>query len=188
MQINEGTYDARVTRATLTETQSDDPKPVIEVVVELTGNGLETPVELAKSYYLGEEPDSYNDNKPEWQVSLDRLRILGFSGDDITQLDSCVGFVGKAGVKNKVSKKGTAYSAVSWIDKANDYAAKPMEQNRAKNFAQLMKARIQSTGSAQPKPAPRPTQARPAQPPVRTQPKPKPAEDFTAPDESDIPF
>jgi hypothetical protein len=189
MLINEGKYDARVTKAVLTETTSDDPQPVIEITVELTGKDLKSPVELSKSYYLSDRPDEKNDNKPEWQVSLDRLRILGFEGDDITQLDSVVGFVGVAGVNSRTSKKGTAYSAVSWIDKANTFAAKPMEVSKAKNFAALMKARLQAS-SATPKPAPRASQPQQRLQQLQCmQPKAKPAEpDYNAPDESDVPF
>lgn len=187
MQITEGKYAARVVNAVLTETSGDDKQPVIEVTVELTGNGLDAPVELSKSYYLSERPDEYNDNKPEWAVSLERLRKLGFAGDDITQLESVIGFVGVAGVKNKVSKKGAAYSVVSWIDRENAQQAKPMESTKAKSFAAQMKAKMQAAGLSSGASAPRP-QARAAQPPVRTQPKPKPADDFTAPDETDVPF
>jgi hypothetical protein len=192
MQINEGTYDARVLSATLTETKNEDPQPVIEVIIEVTGNGLENPVELAKSYYLSDRPDEYNDNKPEWQVSLERLRDIGFKGADISQLGSCVGFVGKAGVKNKTSKRGTAYSAVSWIGRA--LQAKPMEQAKAKGFAERMKARIQAMEGGRPAAAPAAAQ-RPAQraqapqqrPAQRQQPAP-PAPDFNAPDDSEVPF
>lgn len=182
MLINEGTYDARITAATLTETKPQDGagKPVIEVIVELTGGGLDQPVELAKTYWLGEEPDSYNNGKPEWQVSLERLKELGFEGTDITQLGGLIGFVGKAGVKNKTGKNGAAYSAVSWIGKA--LGSKPMDPSRAQGFAAKMKARIAAMGGgggAAPAPS-----ARPAA--TRTQPKAAPP--IVEPDDTDVPF
>lgn len=178
MEINEGTYDARVVNAVLTESKGDDPQPVIEVVVELTGNGLEGPVELSKTYWLGDRLDEYNNNKPDWQVSLDRLREIGFAGDDINELGSLVGFVGKAGVKNK-SKNGTVYSNISWIGKA--LGPKPMDKAKAKNFAAQMKAKIAAT-STTPAPASRA--------PQRTQPKPaaKPAPAVSEEDMGDLPF
>jgi hypothetical protein len=186
MHINEGTYDARVINAVLTETKGEDPQPVIEVVVELTGNGLEQPVELSKTYWLDDRPDQYNDNKPGWQVSLEKLRDIGFAGDDINELSSVIGFVGKAGIKNK-SKNDVVYSNVSWIGKA--LGAKPMDTAKAKNFAAQMKAKIAATSPATTsRPAPRPA-------PQRTQPQPqrpaqsKPAApNFTDPDTGDVPF
>ncbi len=191
MQINEGRYAARIIAAVLTETSGDDKQPVIDVTVELTGNGLEAPVELSKSFYLSDRPDEYNDNKPEWAVSIERLKKLGFVGDNIEQLDSIIGFVGVAGVKNKTSKKGTVYSAVSWIDRENAQQAKPMEPVKAKSFAAAMKAKMQAAGlagSSAPRPqstANRPAQQRPA---PQRQAKPAAEPDFIEPDSSDIPF
>lgn len=181
MLINEGKYQAKVIAAVLTEA-GEDKKPVIEITAELTGNGLNEPVSLSKTFWLGEQKDEYDEQgRAEWAVSLERLRKIGFTGDDIAQLDSCVGFVGVAGVKTKTSKNGQKYSALSWIDRAN--TAKPMEAAKAKSFAEQMKARIKSVeGSNRPAPA-----ARPA--PTRTPPKAAaPQPEFTAPDDSEIPF
>ncbi len=180
MQINEGRYRAKIIAAVLTETSGEERQPVIDVTVELTGNGLEAPVKLSKSYYLSDRPDPYNDNKPEWAVSIERLKKLGFKGDDIDQLESVVGFVGVAGVKNKTSKSGTIYSVVSWID-SESAQAKPMERAKAKSFAAAMKAKMQAAGAGSS--APRSTANRPVQQPAQPwQAKP---EDET---DSEIPF
>ena len=187
MHINEGTYDARVINAVLTETKGENPQPVIEVVVELTGNGLEQPVELSKTYWLDDEPDQFNDGKPGWQVSLEKLRAIGFAGDDINELSSIIGFVGKAGVKNKSSKTNAVYSSVSWIGKA--LGAKPMDAGKAKNFAAQMKAKIAATShAATTRPAPRPASQRTQPQPQRPAQNKPAAPSFTDPDTGDVPF
>lgn len=191
MLINEGTYDARITDATLTE-KGEEKKPVIELTIEVTGNGLESPVTLSKTYWFGEEPDQYNEGKREWQVSVERLRELGFVGDDISDLSAVVGFVGRCGVKNKTGTSG-AYSVVSWVGKGG---AKPMAQAKAASFAEQMKAKIRALSDAKPAQPAAQAAARPAQAAQRTQPrpaqrpaqKPAPEPDFNEPDTSDVPF
>lgn len=180
MLINEGKYQAKVTAAVLTEA-GQDKKPVIEITAELTGNGLNEPVSLSKTFWLGEQKDEYDEQgRAEWVVSLERLRKIGFTGDDIAQLDSCVGFVGVAGVKTKTGRNGQPYSVMSWIDRAS--TAKPMEAAKARNFADEMKARIRAVeGSNRPAPAPRAAAQRP-------QARPAAQPEFTAPDDSEIPF
>ncbi len=189
MLINEGKYKARVVRAVLTEA-GQDKKPVIEITAELTGGDVAEPVQLSKTFWLGEEIDTYDEDKrAEWVVSIEKLRKIGFDGDDITQLDSCIGFVGVAGVKNKPNKNGGgSHSTISWI--GPEMGAKPMDASKAKSFAEQMKARIRAVeGGNRPAPNNRPTPiARPA--PTRTQPqsRPAPQESFTAPDDGEIPF
>lgn len=177
MLIKEGKYQAKVTAAVLGEA-GQDKKPVIEITADVMGNGLEEPVSLTKTFWLGEEPDKYDDQRrPEWVVSLERLRKIGFTGDDIAQLDSVVGFVGVAGVKTKPGKN---YSIISWIDEAS--GAPPMAAAKAKSFAEQMKARIKSVESGnRPAPAPRPAAQRP-------QARPAPQPESNAPDDSEIPF
>lgn len=179
MQIKEGTYDARIIKATLTETKpsAGDPTPIIEVIVELTVPDHDQPVEFSKGYWLGDKIDEKH-GKEEWKVSVESLRKIGFEGNDVAQLDSLIGFVGKAGVLSK-TKNGTTYSVVTWIGKA--LGSKPMDPSRAQGFAAKMKARLaaMSAGGAAPAPSARPV-------PTRTQPKPAPA--IVEPDDTDVPF
>lgn len=180
MQINEGTYDARIIKATLTETKpsAGDPTPIVELIVELTGGALEEPVELAKAYWLGDKIDEKH-NEAEWKVSIQKLREFGFEGDDVTQLGSIVGFVGKAGVINKTKNNATS-STIQWIGKA--FGSKPMDPSRAQGFAAKMKARIAAMGGG----AASAPSARPV--PTRTQPKPAAQAFAVEPDDTDVPF
>lgn len=189
MLINEGTYDARIINAVLTE-KGEEKNPVIELTVEITGNGLESPAELSKTFWFGEKLDEYNENKPEWQVSFERLRELGFVGEDISDMSAVIGFTGRCGVKNKSGKNG-AYSVVTWIGRSG---SKPMPANKAASFADQMRARLAAMngGKAAPQASARPAQQRPAQPAQRPAQRPAPqakaVEDFSAPDTSDVPF
>lgn len=181
MDIVEGKHQCRITGAQLTEAQTSPPKPVIEVVADVWGgpSGIEetAPVSIKKTYWLGDNVDAYDEQKrPEWQVSLEKLRKLGFKGDDITQLASLVGFAGACGVKIK-----NGYADLAWIGTDGAKLSPAMPAAKAASFAEQMKARIQAMGPA-----------KTGGPPQRTQPKPasKPAvePDFTAPDTSDVPF
>ncbi len=131
--IADGTYKAKAVDWALGETKAG--KPQIAVTFQLTGEGA------PRITYYG----SFSDAAYEYTVQ--RLRVCGWTGDDLTQLDS-IGTHEVELVIKADTYEGKTRAKVQFINRPGEGGGlkSKMTEASAREFAAVMKAKIAALG------------------------------------------
>ena len=133
--IPEGTYKARAEEGALTPTSKGDPQ--VAVLLRLLDGGAGIEGQLITWY------GSFSEKAVD--RTLDSLRLLGWTGDDVSDLSGLTGTTAevRAVIAQEPDQEGKVRTRVKWINAPGGLAVRArLEEGDAKAFAEKMRGYV----------------------------------------------